>query len=293
MPCDTPACEPLPGAWHDLDGRPTWVVAHGSGPPVVLLHGIPTSSYLWRHVQRALAAHCRTLAPDLAGMGRTSGTDRVALSDQAELVRALLDAQGIERAIVVGHDVGGGVAALLAARHPHRIRALIIADAVAFARYWPVPMVRLLQVPVVGDLALLLPPHAVLRPQMRRGVDQPELLTEPVLQRHLGALATWDGRRAFIAFVRALDPLAVEHAVHACAGSNFPRRVLWAAHDVFQPPEEGTALHAAWPGSTLRVIADAGHFLPEERPLAVVDEVLAVLEQESARPGRADRPAGR
>jgi pimeloyl-ACP methyl ester carboxylesterase len=85
--------------------------AGDAGPPILLLHGIPTNHTLWWGVVPHLAGHARVLAVDLQGYGRSDRADRhaVDVAAQAGYVVELLDARGVERATVIGHDIGGGV----------------------------------------------------------------------------------------------------------------------------------------------------------------------------------------
>jgi pimeloyl-ACP methyl ester carboxylesterase len=105
----------------------------GHGPPVLLLHGCPFSTFVWRKVLPALASEYRCLAPDLLGLG---DTEAPADSDwsvraQTEMVVGLLDALGVERAHVVGHDQGGAIAQLLASEYSQRVDRLVLSNAEA------------------------------------------------------------------------------------------------------------------------------------------------------------------
>src|SRR6185312_16245205 len=99
----------------------------GSGVPVVLLHGNPSSSYLWRNVTPHLADRVRTLAPDLIGMG-ASGRPEIAydFDDHARYLDAWFDALGLSEVVLVGHDWGGALALDWAARHPGRVRGIAL-----------------------------------------------------------------------------------------------------------------------------------------------------------------------
>ena len=133
----------------------------GSGPPLLLLHGCPFSSFVWRKVipRLALSYHC--LAPDLLGLGDTETFWDAdwSLRAQAGMVLGFLDEQGIERVHLVGHDHGGAIAQLLAAEHPERIDHLVLCNAEAYDN-WPSPTerpyVNITQVVVLGDLVLWL-----------------------------------------------------------------------------------------------------------------------------------------
>jgi pimeloyl-ACP methyl ester carboxylesterase len=103
----------------------------GSGPAVVLLHGWANTAHAWRHVIRGLRDRYTLIAPDLRGMGNSSrpltGYDRETVAND---IRALLDQLGIERADIVGHDLGAHVAFELASRSPERVSRLVMLDGV-------------------------------------------------------------------------------------------------------------------------------------------------------------------
>jgi len=111
------------------DGITLAVLDEGEGRPVVLLHGFPDSSYVWRHQVPALVATgLRVVAPDLRGLGESDKPEAVeeyAISRSIADVLAVMDALGIERAHVVGHDWGAAVAWILAAAHPARVERLV------------------------------------------------------------------------------------------------------------------------------------------------------------------------
>jgi pimeloyl-ACP methyl ester carboxylesterase len=114
----------------EADGVTLSVLDEGTGPPVLLLHGFPDSSSLWRHqIPVLLDTGMRVVAPDLRGFG---GSDRPEQVEEYAVARsladmvALLDRLGIERADVVGHDWGAGVAWTLAAYAPERVRRLAV-----------------------------------------------------------------------------------------------------------------------------------------------------------------------
>jgi pimeloyl-ACP methyl ester carboxylesterase len=103
---------------------------HGSGRPVLLLHGWPDSSYLWRNQIPLLVANgFRAIAPDLRGLGRSDRPEGVAaysLQNAVGDLVGILDASGIEAADIVGHDWGAAVAWFTATAHPHRVHKLVV-----------------------------------------------------------------------------------------------------------------------------------------------------------------------
>jgi pimeloyl-ACP methyl ester carboxylesterase len=273
---------PLPGTDHVVDGVRLHVVHHGSGDglPVLLLHGMPTSSYLWRDVQRDL--RCRSYAPDLVGLGaseRPAG-GRYDFASQAALLLGLADDLGLDRFVVAGHDVGGGVALHLTVAARERVAGLVLLDAPVHADVWPVPVVRALRAPFVGEAqgALLrLVPGAgasFLRSQLARGLRATEL-TPKVLGHYLAPLLTADGTRGMLSLARAFDPGATEAALSLVAEQPPPALVLWAADDAWFSTAVGRRVAGDLPGASYVEVSDAGHFLPEDRPERVAEEIAA------------------
>src|SRR5215208_2126000 len=116
------------GAWEiDLHGHQVVYRVAGSGPPVVLIHGMVNSSRHWRPVALRLAERHTVIAPDLVGHG-DSATPRgdYSLGAHASVIRDLLSALGIERATVVGHSLGGGVAMVFFWQFPERVERLAL-----------------------------------------------------------------------------------------------------------------------------------------------------------------------
>ena len=111
----------------------------GSGPPVVFLHGNPTSSYLWRNVIPWVAAHRRCLAPDLVGMGQSgrSPAGSYRFADHARYLDAWMDAAGLGDAVaLVMHDWGSALGFHWAHRHPGRVSALVYMEAIVRPLQW-------------------------------------------------------------------------------------------------------------------------------------------------------------
>lgn len=275
-PCKSPDCEPLPGRHVRVGDSEMWVVEHGAGPPVLLVHGVPTTSYLWRHVQRRLADTCRTIAVDLLGAGRSRhGSHPLDLASQADALALLCRKLNLERVHVVGHDVGGGVVHHLVQRHRARVRGVVLCDVVAFSRSWPVASVELLRIPGLGEVAMILGPfRTVLDSQLARGLWPRRRLGADVLDRYYEPLRSLAARLRFLALLRALDPPAVERALPSYG--SMPVRVVWGEQDVFQPVVEARALAAALPAAALRVVS-GGHFLPEDKPAVLVEEIVHAL----------------
>lgn len=131
-----PASRTDAAAWHaarrfvsNRFGRIAYV-ERGSGAAALFIHGFPLNGFQWRGAFDRLAGERRCIAPDMLGLGYTEPAhgQGVAPADQVDMLLALLDALGVEHADVVANDSGGAVAQLLAARHPQRVRTLLLTN---------------------------------------------------------------------------------------------------------------------------------------------------------------------
>lgn len=255
-----------------LDRGPT------EGEVVVLLHGFPQDATAWDAVAPRLhAAGLRTLAPHQRGYCEGARPRRVSAYRVERLVGdvvALLDAAGVERAHVVGHDWGGVVAWELAHRHPERVASLVSVstphpDALRWAvrhagqgrRSW---YVLAFQLPVL--------PERVLARILRRGGLERSGLPREHGGRYAARLARAGDLRGPVNWYRAL----LRQGRRGAGGEVVvPTTLVWGSRDPFlgRPAAERTARHVQ--GDYRFVEVPAGHWLPEREPEAVAREVLA------------------
>jgi pimeloyl-ACP methyl ester carboxylesterase len=267
----------------------------GTGEPLLLLHGCPFSSFIWRKVIPRLAPHYRCLAPDLLGLGDTETPPDAdwSLRAQAAMVVGFLDALGIECCHVVGHDHGGALAQLLAAEHPERVDRLVLANAEAYDN-WPSsderPFVRVTQLPLLGDLVLWLwSRRALFRLTLleAKAVYNPRVLTAELLdgyiRANLGDRHRRHKTRRFLA--GQLDPAHNRVTMDLLDGLrrfDHPTLLVWARDDPHFGPHWGERLCRDIPGAVgLDILLETGHLLMEERP----EQFAATVEGFLARPG--------
>lgn len=264
----------------------------GSGPAVLLLHGCPFASFVWRQLIPQLASTHRCIAPDLLGLGDTETPAWAdwSLPAQAETMVRLLDSLGIERAHVLGHDHGGAVAQVLAARHPTRVDRLVLADVEAYDN-WPSaeerPFVRITQLPLVGDFVLWLwSRRGMLRATLvrARAVRDARYLSPEFIDLLIRANLIDSRRRAktkrFIAeqFEPRNNRVTLD-VLDDLRRFDHPTLLIWAQDDAHFGPEWGERLRRDIPGAQrLELLPATGHLLMEERPekfAALVREFLA------------------
>jgi 2-hydroxymuconate-semialdehyde hydrolase len=266
-----------------VNGGVLSVLACGTGEPVVLLHGIPTSAELWRDVAPLLArAGYRVLAPDLPGYGQTR-LDRAAdhsLAGAARLVATWLSEQDLAPAWVVGHDAGGAVAQILAVEHPKAIDRLTLVNSIE-ASSFPAPRARFAT--LVARAGLYRPaawarlvPNPYVRAQVRRGLAEPNLLDAETARRVLwdGKFTDTDGRAAFQRHLAALTSRGLGAITPGLASLAIPCQLVWGAADPFQRWEvAGKHLQARLPAVAVTLLDDCGHFPSLECP----DRLAAAL----------------
>lgn len=247
--------------------------------PVVLVHGLPTGPLLWRHVTRWLPGR-PVLAWEMTGYAGSIAAGRgrdLSLSAQAARLGRWLDHLGLDRVTLVGHDLGGGVAQILAAAKPHRVGALVLTEAVAFDD-WPVAPVRAAR--ALGPVTQRLPDRAVaagLTAAMRAGYANPAVArTSTAL--HVAPYLEGGGAEALHAQLRALDSADTAAVAGELAGLSCPAAVVWGARDPFLRLPLGRRLARALGAPLLRVAAGR-HFVPEDQPQAVaaaIDRIAPV-----------------
>ncbi|HWH33882.1 MAG TPA: alpha/beta fold hydrolase [Acidimicrobiales bacterium] len=249
---------------------------HGSGDPVVLLHGIPTSPALWRHVMPRLDG--RVLAWEMVGYGSSipAGEGRdISVSAQAGYLLAWMDELGIERPILVGHDLGGGVAQIAATRARDRIAGLVLTNSIAYDS-WPIPSVKAMRALAPAVAAAPDPMvRAVLATLMYRGHERRPQARE-ALQLHLQPYLDHGGTGALVRQMRALDTGDTLAVAGELPHLELPARVVWGEADRFQKVVYGERL-ARDLGAPLRRIAGGKHFTPEDHPQEIADAVRSLL----------------
>jgi pimeloyl-ACP methyl ester carboxylesterase len=271
------------GEFVDVDGARLYYYAagtRGAGEPIVLIHGFPTSSHLWRDVVPLLPEGHRVVVLDLLGYGRS---DRplerdLSIKGHAERVIGLLDALRISYASVVGHDLGGGIAQYLAVRHPTRVARLALIDSVAFDE-WPTRQVRLAKATL--PLTRHLPTTwilSALRAELERGYAHEESGARSI-DIYIRPFCQPEGVASLVQHLEALDPEETMALQPRLKDIVAPTAIISGAHDPFLPSAVAKRLHEAIPGSTLDIIPDVRHFTPEEAPERISGILAGWLEK--------------
>lgn len=242
----------------------------GSGRPMVLIHGLVGSSSNWRRNISVLAQEASVYAIDQLNMGesqRIHGLD-ASLVATADRVAAFMDAVNIAQADLVGHSHGGAVALMLAARHPERVRSLILfAPANPFSKLDRV-LVRLYSTPL-GRVAALTAPHLPIRLQrfaLGRMYGNPARIADGCLQGYTDGLRVPGTIRHILTIVRGwFSNMAALKAMLPRVAS-VPTLLIWGDRDRAVEPHSAMQLQRVLWNSELHILRGAGHIVFEEMP---------------------------
>ncbi|MGW1895131.1 haloalkane dehalogenase [Streptomyces sp. NPDC002004] len=257
---------------------------HGSGTPIVFLHGNPTSSYLWRNVLPAVGRG-RLLAPDLIGMG-DSGKPEIdyTFDDHARYLDAWFDAVGLDGVVLVGHDWGGALAFDFAARHPGRVRGIAFTETIVKPMTWEEfpeggrELFRAIKTERVGE-AMILDENLMIEKGLPGTVVGP--FDRADLEAYLRPYPTPESRRPLLQWPRAMplggEPADVVARVEAYdawlgASADVPKLLIDFA------PGPGSMMGpdlVAWCEKHMAALEierhdmPAGHHTPEDRPAEI------------------------
>ena len=254
--------------------------SRGKGEPIILLHGFPSSSHLWRDVVPELPAGHRVVVADLLGYGRSDrpGDRALSIAAHGDRVVALADALRIERFAVAGHDLGGGIAQWLAVHHPARVTRLALISSVAFD-LWPPRELKLARSAI--PFARRMPPKPLMN-QLRRALGKAYEESERgahSVDMYLRPFEAPGGKDALIAHVGALDETETEALAPALRKLAIPTAIIWGDADPFIAPAVGKKLQKAIPGATLDLLPGVMHYPPETAPESVAKVLCGLFDR--------------
>lgn len=254
----------------------------GAGPPVVLLHGTPFSSYVWRDIAPALSVRHTVHVWDMVGYGaseKRAGQD-VSLATQGEIFAALLDHWGLESPAVVAHDFGGAVALRAHLLHGATYDRLALVDAVTHGP-WGTGLFRLARdhEEVFAQL-----PAAVHEGLVRGyiGTASHQGMSEETLAAYVAPWLGPEGQPALYRQMAQGDQRFTDEMEHLYARVTMPILVCWGTEDTWLPPAKGEQLAAALPTAELHWLQGAGHLAQEDAPA----QLAARLSEFLSRPAR-------
>ena len=261
--------------------------AAGGGDPVLCLHGNPTWSFVYREFLRGLSPKARVIAPDLIGFGLSEKPGDVkaySLEGHVEDVSALVTELDLRNLTLVLQDWGAPIGLAVAARHPERVRALVVMNTVSFPEGDAPVALRVARAPVVGEQlvqGLGLYHRAVLPVALAPGSRDKQ-----VLRAYRDVQGSWRERAGVLAFGRLLpferdDPSRRVFAEADAFLRDFdgPMLVVWGLRDRVFDADELEIWRARFPDAPVLALEDAGHFVQEDAAGRVVPRVRRFLEE--------------
>lgn len=281
------SCHPLLNRHVLIKGCRIATGVHGSGTPLVLVHGTPAHSVIWQALVPVFvdAGFCVYLY-DLPGFG---ASERPLMADtsvasQVSFLSLLLEHWQLEKTHLFGHDIGGAISLRLAFDSPSRLQTLTIADIPSYDS-WPSATWKDMRDNYAEYALIPASEHrSAMSRQLQMAVFNKHVMTEEKLESYLAPLCGVVGQPSFY-----------QHQVahyNACYTADFseklpqlrlPVQILWGAQDEWQPVEYGRRLQRDILSSTLHIYQQAGHFLMEDAPLPVAAQLIDFVNQHTTR----------
>ncbi|HEX3609652.1 MAG TPA: alpha/beta fold hydrolase [Solirubrobacterales bacterium] len=272
----------------DLHGREVGYLAGGSGPVLLLVHGIAGSCESWRDVVEPLARRHTVVAPDLPGHGTSAGgPGDYSLGSLAGGLRDLLLALGHERATLVGHSLGGGIAMQFAYLFPEMVERLVLVSSGGLGPEVS-PILRAAALPGADPfIAATASIGRRVGGLVGRGLSSIGMKPAPDLAevaRGYASLAEPRRRKAFLATLRGVvdtEGQRVSASDRLYLAEEIPVLIVWGARDPIIPAAHAEDAHRTLPGSRLEIFDGAGHLPQLEQPghfIAVIERFLAETE---------------
>ena len=257
------------------DGAKIRYIDAGHGPPVIFLHGLGASMYAWRkNLPAVAAAGFRVIAFDNRGFGLSDKPP--APYDNAAYVRlavALMDSLRLTDAVLVGHSMGGAIAAHVAIDYPQRVRGLVLVASAGLGAREPL-LFRIARWPVLGPVALAFRGRGFTGRLLKATYFDASKVTDADVDQYYAPVAQPEYGRALVGVLRQFRFTALEGRLERIAA---PTMVLWGEEDRWVPIALGRALATGIPRSAFVSVPQAGHSVQEEAPDEVNHLVIRFL----------------
>ena len=253
---------------------------HGADGAIVLLHGLPGDAYSWRQVSPALAASRAVYAFDMLSYGKSDHPwpADVSIWGHADVLAPTLRALDLSNIVLVGYDVGGGVAQVLATRMAaERIKAVVLISttcyAQAFAANWPLPDMLKHQDPEAPHHTSVEQLIEDFKATFPEGAANPKVITHNLLEHYLTPWNSELGKENLFQHIRKQLPNYSMSVASDMKVVNKPVLIIWGEKDTMLSPDYAQRLHRDIPGSRLELLPNTGHLVLEEAP----DEVARLI----------------
>lgn len=254
------------GGRVQTDGGEVAYGVFGEGPPVVLVHGTPSRSYIWRGVTRRLAERHEVYVYDLPGFGesgRYEGQD-VSIAAQGRVLAELVERWGLEEPAVAGHDIGGGIVLRAHLLEGVGFRKISLLDAVILTP-WGTPALRHVREHLGAYRTMPTEVfEAYVAAHLRETTSRP--MDGEAFEAYLSQWRGPEGQAAYLRKDGALVERDTAEVEHLLGSIRVLVEVVWGGEDAWLEASQAETLVQKIPGSRLRFVAGAGHFVMEDEP---------------------------
>ncbi len=268
-----------------VDGHELAFKRAGAGSPVVFIHGIVSSSFIWDQIALDLSSDYDVIWLDLLGCGGSGKPLDADYSIRAHAARLkeFTSQLNLNRFHLVGHDVGGGIAQIYAVHHTEDLLNLTLINTIAYD-FWPVQPIIAMRTPIIRNLAMATLDLGVLKKLIQLAVYHKERITEEVMEQFSAQFRTREGRKAFLKFAKSLDSDHLLEISDDLGKLDIPVLILRGEEDVFLSGTIAEELHANIPDSRLESIDTGGHYIQYDEPEWVVRNLRSFMEGDGRGP---------
>lgn len=264
----------ITGKTINVRGLNIFYLDSGKGDPVVLLHGWPTSSYLWRNIIPSLAKTRRVIAPDLTGYGRSDKPLDIEYSfdNQSKILGEFLDQLGLQKTALVVHDFGGPIGLLWAVRNPEKLERLAILNTFLHPKL-PFLMDLLFfasRIPAVGKWFAT--PSGVAA-TIKLGITNKNVLTKELMETYQTPFKSIDAQKALLKAFNDSKLDELNEVIQKLPTLKVPVFILYGEKDIWLAPEM-IRIKNELPHARIAAIPNCNHFLQEDQP-EMVGNLLA------------------
>lgn len=262
----------------EVRGKKIFYKHSGSGPVMVLLHGIPTHSALWDDMIIVLRKSYSVYAFDLLGFGESERLDsfEINIKSQARFFFDVFEKLSLKDIIIVGHDIGGGIAQIMAVSNPGIFKAMVLIDSACYDS-WPI---KLLSAESRLEMLFNHLPHDVLYDlftgYIRDGLYNKEK-AEKIAGKYWKYVGEGQNIKSFLEAVQSFDNKYTLEISRMLSTIRMPVLIIWGKYDAYIRMSFGYRLSEDIRNSDIEIIDNAGHFLPEDQPEKAADIISNFL----------------
>jgi pimeloyl-ACP methyl ester carboxylesterase len=256
----------------------------GEGEPILLIHGITTSSFIWRNMQPGLSKNYDVIAVDLLGCGLSSKdlSADYSIKNQASILAELIQKLKLGKVHIAGHDIGGGIAQIMAVKFPQLILDMVLINTIGY-NYWPVQPITTMRTPIFRQLAMMSLDMGMLQKLIRKGLFKKESFTEEFRSLIWEEMANKTRRKSFLHFAKCLNNQDLMEIASELKRINFPVLIIRGEGDLYLNSIISSRLEEDIPNSEILKVRTGGHFIQEDEPELLVNKISEFYQKNQSR----------